>query len=239
MEQERLIEIARNSNHIKAVLLDIDCPGGSVGGSEVLYARLERLADVKPIVAFVRGLGASGGYFIGCSAQKIVTLPSALIGSIGVLYVRPGIQDLLNKLGIHFSVYKGGRFKDMTGFWRDPTEEEEGKLKGIVEEIHNSFISSVAKARGIDVDKVRELATGEVFTGRKALELGLVDEIGDFERALQLAAELGKTQARPLWIRPKRRLFDRLTDRLGRNMAEGFAAVLQDRLEGKFYYRMP
>ena len=239
VEQERLLEVARTSKHMKALLLDIDSPGGTVGGSEVLYARLERVARVKPIVVFVRGLGASGGYFLGCAAHKIVTVPSALVGSIGVLYVRPGLQDLMYRLGVNLSVYKGGRLKDMTGFWRSPTEEEEDKFKGIIEEIHDAFIASVAKGRNMDPDRVRELATGEVFTGRKALEMGLVDEVGDFDRALELAAELGRTRPRPLWVRPKRGLLERFAGRFGRGMAAGFATELEQRLEGGFYYRMP
>ena len=238
-EQARLLEIVRTSRRMKALLLDIDSPGGTVGGSELLHSTLERVAQTKPIVAFIRGLGASGGYYLSCATNRIVTLPSSLVGSIGVLYVRPVLQDLLQKLGIGLSIYKGGRLKDMTGFWRSPTTEEDDKFKGLIDEIHDSFIAAVARGRNMDPDKVRELATGEVFTGRRAVDMGLVDEIGDFDRALELAAELGKTRLRPLWVRPRRTMVERLAGRFGQSMAEGVASELEQRLTGGLYYRMP
>ena len=94
-----------------------------------------------------------------------------------------------------FSVYKSGEFKDMTGFWRSPTSEEEDRFKGLIDEIYGNFIQSVATGRRMDEEKVREYATGEVFTGKGAHERGLVDELGDFDRALELAAELGRYTA--------------------------------------------
>ncbi len=238
-ELARLLEAARTSRRIKALLLDVDSPGGAVGGSEVLFARVERLAREKPVVAFVRGMGASGAYFISSAATSIVSLPSALVGSIGVIYVRPVLQQLLQRLGVGLTVYKAGRLKDMTGFWRDPTSEEDEKFNDIIDEIHRNFIDSVAKARKMDPEKVRELATGEVFTGRRALELGLVDELGDFDRALELAAELGRTKPRPQWFRPRRSFMERLGGRFGRGIAVGLVSELDSALPGGLYYGAP
>ena len=238
-EQARLLEVLNKSRNMKAVLIDIDSPGGTVGGSEVLYAKLDRIAQTKPVVAFIRGMGTSGAYYLGCAATKIVSLPSSLVGSIGVIYLRPVLQDLLQRLGVGLSIYKGGRLKDMTGFWRSPTAEEDDKFKGIIEEIHDSFISTVAKGRNMDPNQVRELATGEVFTGRKAKEMGLVDELGDFDRALELAAEMGRVKPKALWVRPRRHFLERLAGRFGHSMAAGLTAELEQRLPGGPYYGAP
>ena len=238
-QQAQLLETVRRSKRTKALLLDIDSPGGTVGGSEVLYLGLQRLAKEKPVVAFIRGLGASGAYLLSCSAVKIVSIPSALVGSIGVLYVRPVLQDLLERFGVGVTVYKGGRLKDMTGFWRGPTAEEDEKFAGIIAEVHESFISSVALGRGMDPNRVREIATGEVFTGRKAQELGLIDELGDFDFALALAAQLGGVKPNPMWVRPKRSFVERLAGRFGRSMAMGMMSGFKEELPAGLYYGAP
>ena len=238
-QQAQLFDTVRRSKRTKALLLDIDSPGGTVGGSEVLYLGLQRIAKEKPVVAFIRGLGASGAYLLSCSAAKIVSIPSALVGSIGVLYVRPVLQDLLERFGVGISVYKGGRLKDMTGFWRGPTPEEDEKFADIIAEVHESFISSVALGRGMDPNRVREIATGEVFTGRKAQELGLIDELGDFDFALALAAQLGGVKPNPMWVRPKRSFVERLAGRFGRSMAMGMMSGFKEELPAGLYYGAP
>lgn len=122
---------------------------------------------------------------------------------------------LLEKLGIGFSVYREGHLKDMTGFWRSPTSEEEEKFKVLIDEIYDNFVRVVASGRGMEKERARELATGEIFTGRGAHERGLVDELGDFDMALDIAVELGRARRRPMWVRPKRPFFERLVGRVG------------------------
>ena len=238
-EQLKLLNTALMNKRVKALLLDIDSPGGTVGGSEAIYFMLGRIANRKPVVAYIRGIGASGAYLISCPAAKIISLPSALVGSIGVLYLRPALQDLLERFGIGLSVYKGGRLKDMTGFWRSPTEEEDEKFESLISEVHESFIRCVAKGRNLEVDKVTELATGEVFTGLRAEKMGLVDELGDFHHALQVAADLGGVRANPLWIRPRRSLLERFAGRFGREMASGLASGIRQELPAGLYYGNP
>jgi len=110
------------NQRLKALLLDIDSPGGSATGSGVLYRAIQRVAEEKPVYAYVRGMGASGGYYLACAASKAYALPTALAGSIGVIYLRPVLEQLLTKVGVDFSAYKSGGFKDMTGSWRSPTD---------------------------------------------------------------------------------------------------------------------
>ena len=239
-EYSHILEDVRKDRRIRALLLDIDSPGGTASGSELLYRSVERVAREKPVVAYIRGTGASGAYYIACAAHKIVALPSTLVGSIGVIYLRPALQQLLQKLGVSFSVYTGGRLKGMGGFWREPNDEEEGVLRGLVHEIYESFVETVARGRKLDVDKAREYATGEVFTGRGAMERGLVDELGDFDDSLDMAAEMGKARRRPIWVRPKRPWTERILGRFGSTaVAEGLLSEALWALSGGLYYLAP
>jgi protease-4 len=140
-------------------------------------------------------------------------MPNSLVGSIGVIHLRPILEQLLGKVGVEFSVFKGGRLKDMGGFWRGPTDEESEKYQELITEIYDNFVFVVVQGRKLEEAHVRELATGEIFTARKGKELGLVDEMMDFEQSLELAARLGNTQPRPRWFRPKRSMSERLTGR--------------------------
>ena len=229
---ERLFDNIAQSKRYRALLLDIDSPGGSASGSEVLHHSLLKVAESKPIVAYVRGIGASGAYYLCSAASRVVALPSAMVGSIGVIYLRPILEQLLGKVGVEFSVFKAGRLKDMTGFWRSPTSEEEEKFH---------FVAVVAEGRSLEESAVRELATGEVFTATRGKELGLVDDFGGFAEALETAAELGNARARPLWVRPRRPLSARLFGRMG-SQQPGISLLanqFQRLMGGGFYYLEP
>jgi protease-4 len=232
--------IGRNKQY-RALLLDINSPGGSATGSDLLYHSLQKVARQKPVVAYVSGVGASGGYYLCCAASKVVALPTALIGSIGVIYLRPILEQLLDKVGIELSVFKGGRLKDMSGFWRGPTDEESEKFQGLIGEMYDTFVSVVAQGRSLETRRVRELATGELYTARRGQEMGLVDELGDFDLALNLAAEIGGVRPRPRWVRPKRSLSERLTGRAGAQQP-GLSLVSSEMLRllaGGMYYVEP
>lgn len=236
----RLFDSIAKSKRHRALLLDIDCPGGSATGSEVLFHSLRKVAEQKPVVAYVRGLGASGGYYLACAASKVVALPTALVGSVGVILVRPILEQLLGKAGVEISVFKGGRLKDMGGFWRNPTPEEGEKFQGLIDEIYDNFVSVVVSGRSLGEEHVRELATGEVLTARRGIELGLVDEIGDFDAALEMAAELGNTKPRPRWVRPRRSFGQRLFSRMGGDAGMSYlAGQLQQLMSGGIYYLDP
>ena len=238
---ERLFDGIARSKRYRALLLDIDSPGGSASGSELLHHSLLKVAESKPIVAYIRGIGASGAYYLCSAANRVVALPSAMVGSIGVIYLRPILEQLLGKIGVEFSVFKEGRLKDMTGFWRSPTSEEEGKFQGLLTEIYDNFVAVVAEGRSLEEAAVRELATGEVFTATRGKELGLLDDIGGFAEALETAAELGNARPRPLWVRPRRPLSARLFGRMASRQAG--ITLLTNRLlplmGGGFYYLDP
>ena len=193
-----------------AVLMDIDSPGGAVGASEDLYLKAKRLSEKKPVVAFIRGTGASGAYLLACAATKIIALPSAIVGSIGVISMRPEASGLLDRLGVGFSVSKSGPLKDMGAFYRPPTDDERAKLQSLIDELFEAFLEEVAESRKMDLDEARRYATGEVFTARRAAETKLIDETGDFEKALDTAAELGNVPRRMKYLRPPKTFRQRM-----------------------------
>ena len=241
-EFSRLIDSVAGNQRLKALLLDIDSPGGSATGSEVLYRAIQRVAEEKPVYAYVRGMGASGGYYLACAASKVYALPTALVGSIGVIYLRPVLEQLLSKVGVDFSVYKSGEFKDMTGFWRSPTDRESEKFQELINEIFDNFVTVVAEGRSLDEAKVREIATGEIMTAQKGIGQGLVDEIGDFKDALEAAAEAGGCKPTPRWIRPSRSLSQRIFARSGFGQRSGGQALISGlgrMMAGGIYYLEP
>ena len=241
-EFSRLIDSVADNQRLKALLLDIDSPGGSATGSEVLYRAIQRVAEEKPVYAYVRGMGASGGYYLACAASKVYALPTALVGSIGVIYLRPVLEQLLSKVGVDFSVYKSGEFKDMTGFWRSPTDRESEKFQELINEIFDNFVAVVAEGRSLDETKVREIATGEIMTAQKGIGQGLVDEIGDFKDALEAAAEAGGCKPTPRWIRPSRSLSQRIFARSGFGQRSGGQALIEGlgrMMAGGIYYLEP
>ena len=236
-------EIA-TSKRYRALLLDIQSPGGSAAGSELLYYSLKKVAAQKPVVAHIRNLGASGGYYLACAANRVTALPTTLVGSIGVIYARPILEQLMAKAGIEFSVVKGGRLKDMGGFWRGPTEEESEKLQELIGEVYENFLSVVKDGRNLADEQARDLATGELFTARHGKALGLVDDLIDFEQSLQLAAQLAGIEpgkACPKWLRPRRTLSEKLTGRPSNQaMAVNLLGVdVQRLLSGGLYYLEP
>jgi protease-4 len=232
MNYIHILDWLRRSRMVRGVVLEIDSPGGLVTSADYLFTAASRLASQKPLVAFIRGTGASGAYMLASAAHKIVALPSALVGSIGVISIRPAVPELLQKIGVKVNVAKGGRLKDMGGFWREPTPEEEQKDQSLVLEYYEGFIEAVARARKLDPAKVRELATGEVFTAKRGLDLGLVDELGDGERALDLAAEMARIPRRYFYARPPRSWRERLLGSLASSLVEEATAQLFNR----FYY---
>ena len=241
-EYSRLLHSIATDRRLKALLLDIDSPGGSATGSEVLYREIQRVSEIKPVHAYVRGMAASGGYYLACAASRVYALPTALVGSIGVIYLRPVLEQLLAKVGVEFSVYKSGEFKDMTGFWRAPSDRESEKFQELIKEIFGNFVTVVANGRSLEESKVREVATGEVLTAQQGISVGLVDEIGDFKDALEALALLGNCKPSPKWVRPSRSFSQRLLGRTsisGRAARLGLLDGLQRIMAGGFYYLEP
>ena len=147
------------------------------------------------------------------------------------------LEELFQRAGVEITVQKGGQFKDIGAFWRQPTPEEQQKSQALVDEFYNSFLDTVALARNLGREQLKQSATGKVFTGRRAKELGLVDETGDLDKALEIAGEMAKAPARPHFIRPKVAFRERLFERFTQSLVQTTLEELEVRLSQRMYYR--
>lgn len=233
----RMLSTLRDDNRVRAVVVDIDSPGGSAAAAEQIHLDIAKVAAKKPVIAFIRGSGLSGGYLASCAATKVVAIPTAVVGSIGVISIRPVVSELLQRLGIKVFVTKAGTFKDMFQPFREPTDEEQKKLQALMDEYYDWFVDTVARTRHLEPKKVRKLATGEVFTARKAKELGLVDELGDLDTAIDMATELGRVPRRLAYLRPRRAILERLVGRVAGGLVEEIAAEAERRLFSRIEFR--
>ena len=212
-----VLQSVSEDNAVRALLLDIDSPGGSASASDAIRLAVKRVQERKPVLAFVRNIGASGAYLICCAATRVMAMPTSLVGSIGVISVRPQLSDLLERTGIKLSVKKAGRLKDLGAFWREQTDEEQQVEQRLIDEYYDHFVDVIVAARGLPREQVLEFATGEVFSGQRSLQMNLVDEIGDWHDAQRVVSQLGGLrEPRVVYRQPKRTFAERL---LGRNSA--------------------
>ena len=181
---------AEEDASVKAIILRIDSPGGEVAPCQEILEEIEQAKQSKPVVVSMGSMAASGGYYISCEADKIVALPGTLTGSIGVIAQIPNLKGLFDKLGIEMQTFTGGEHKDMYAGYRNLTPEEQEIMQNLVDGYYEQFIAVVAEGRGMDKEEVRSLATGQLYTGVEAKELGLVDELGGLDKAVDLATEL-------------------------------------------------
>jgi protease-4 len=186
------LEKAKNDVAVKAIVLQIESPGGSVAACQEILNEIERVE--KPIVVSFGTVAASGGYYISTKADKIVALPGTLTGSIGVISEMPNLKGLYQKLGIEMEVFIAGKHKDMYAGLRELTPEEKVIMQEMTDQLYDQFVQVVVNGRGMSEEKVRDLATGQLYTGVEAKKLGLVDELGGLNKAIDLAASLAGIQ---------------------------------------------
>lgn len=184
---------------VKALLLVINSPGGSVVASDIIYNELKNIQ--MPIVVLFGDTAASGGYYISMAGDYIIANPNTLTGSIGVISTFPNAEELLNKVGVEMNVVISGEAKDFGSMYREMTPEERAYWQSLINETYDGFVQIVAEGRNMSEEEVRALADGRVYTGRKALELGLVDSLGYEQDAINKAAVLGLISGEPRVIR--------------------------------------
>lgn len=174
---------AATDDSVKAMIVSIDSPGGSVAGGEALYRAIAGVAAKKPVVAVMHGLAASAGYMVSLPANRIFASESTLTGSIGVLLETGEVSGLLGKLGITADALVSGPLKDQPSYTKPLSPAGREVLQGLVMDMYDQFVGMVATSRHMDPDAVRALADGRAYTGRQALKLGLIDAIGDEQDA--------------------------------------------------------
>jgi len=207
-EVRRLARVQR----VPAVVLDVDSPGGSAPAADYMFLALARLAKRKPLVAHIRGVGASGSYLAALAARRIVVAPNALVARVGVR-----VQET-----------KAGSLKGIGAPWRDETAEEIAKEQELVNAYYEAFVARTAEGRNLSADRARELATGEVWIGSRAVELGLADEVGDIDRAITVAAEIAGVPARGARVSVRRSLIARLVDQFALRLIGGLADAVEE-----------
>jgi protease-4 len=236
-EMVRTIKGLTKDPRVRAVVVEIDSPGGSASASDAIHRALLRLSEKKPTVSFVMNGALSGGYLIACATQKIVALPTSLVGSIGVIFTRPVVQELMEKVGVKMVMTHEGHMKAMFQPWREPTAEETAKVEALTHEYYGWFVDAVSKARHLPEEVVRGYATGEMYSGKQAKEMGLIDELGDMESAVDIAVELSKAPRKLQYVRPRRPLLERVLARGGASVAAAMLAEAESWMYPRIEFR--
>jgi len=234
----KAIREARLDSNVKAIVLRVNSPGGSAMASDVMWREVVLAKKVKPVVVSMGNVAASGGYYISCAADKIVADEKTITGSIGVFGLIPNAQGFFNnKLGITFDTVKTNTHADMLTIFRPLTQEEKDIIQIGVENIYDDFITKVAEGRGMTKEQVDSIGQGRVWTGIDAKKIGLVDEIGGINKAIEIAQDLAKMEDYTLTAYPKaeKNPFNELLITLSGDMEAYF--MKKQMGEGYKYYR--
>jgi len=212
---------------VKAIVLRVDSPGGAVAPSQEIYEEVKKAVEKKKIVVSMGSLAASGGYYISAPASRIVANPGTLTGSIGVIMEIPNVEGLMNKVGVKTEVIKSGRHKDIASVFRGIGREEREILQGVLDDVHDQFIKAVAEGRKMLPDQVKKLADGRIFTGKQAVSIGLVDELGNLEDAIKVAAKLSGIKGEPSVVSKKEKFsfMDIVRGNLPKELSDIFPTV--------------
>lgn len=187
-----------NDNSVKAIVLRINSPGGSSAASEEIYTEVKKAREKgKPVIVSMADVAASAAYHISAPANVIYANPSTMTGSIGVIWTFQNKSKYYKDEGIDFYIAKSGAFKDMGSDTRGLNESEKEYANSVISEVYESFVQHVAEERNMSVEQVKSIADGRIYTGKKAHEIGLIDELGDMYDAIDKAKELGKIQGEP------------------------------------------
>jgi len=219
--QQTIGELKRYGENplVKAIVIRIDSPGGGVVPSQEIHDAVKRIRDKhnKLVIASMGTVAASGGYYIAAATDRIVANPGTLTGSIGVIMELANVEGLMKKIGVESVVIKSGDHKDLGSPFRAMNGEDRHILQNVMDDVHSQFIEAVAAGRSLDIKEVRALADGRIFTGRQAKTAKLVDELGDLNDAIKLAADMGGIEGEPRVVEPRKRfsIRDLLEGRFG------------------------
>ena len=222
---KKIIEFRENKN-VKALILRVNSPGGIVAPPQEIYEEVKKTCKEKKVIVSVESVAASGAYYIACAADTIIANPGTLVGSIGVMIPVENIGKLLQKIGVSSTVIKSGKYKDIGSMTRPMTKDEETVLQELIDDTYNQFVDVVAEGRGLTREQVLQIADGRVFTGAQALQLGLVDELGNLQDAIDLAANLVGIEGEPKVIYPKKER-PSLLEFIFEGIAEGVTRIVE------------
>jgi protease IV len=198
----KVIKRFSDDAEMKAVVVRIDSPGGAVAPSQEIYDELRKLADKKAVVCSMGNLAASGGFYVAMACPHIVAEPGTLTGSIGVISMFPNLKGLADRFNVKMETIKSGKLKDAGSPFRDMTPEDRAYWQSLVDQVYRQFVSAVVEGRDLPEDEVRKFADGRVLTGQQAQELGLIDELGNFNDAVDVAKEKAGLSGEPKLVYP-------------------------------------
>jgi len=194
-------------SNIVAIVVRLETPGGGVAASQEIYEKVRKISKTsnKPIIASMGGVAASGGYYIALGADTIMANPGTATGSIGVIMSYPIVSDLIDKIGIQYTTVKSGALKDSGSPFKDITREEREYFQGLIDDLYNQFLSVVVNERKLPLDIADNLSNGQVYSGKQAVENGLIDMLGTFEDAVLLAAYKSGSSEQPEIVYPPKK----------------------------------
>src|SRR5947207_3350204 len=186
------LQQARDDNRVKAIVLEVDSPGGEVTASDAIYNALVKVRAKKPVVIYMESLAASGGYYVSCGGKFLMASDTTITGSIGVIIQTLNYEQLFNKVGLASVIFKSGKFKDMLNGARPITPEERELVQNFIMKTYDKFLGIVAKERNLPADLLRNtIADGRILSGKEAFDDKLIDGLGEFEDAFTKAKQLG------------------------------------------------
>ena len=233
VESEPVLKLLKRygeDSDMKAVVVRIDSPGGAVGTSQEILDGLRRLAEDKVVVCAMGNLAASGGLLVAMGCDRIVAEPGTLTGSIGVISTFPNVNGLLKKIDVQMNTVTAGKLKDAGSPFREFSEADRSYWQELANRIHRQFIQAVVEGRNLPMEQVEKFADGRVFTGEQAVELGLVDELGGFQDAVDLAKELAEIRGEPRMIYPpdeRSRFLEELMGGMAQKVAQAVAEAVR------------
>ncbi|MBN1634118.1 MAG: signal peptide peptidase SppA [Ignavibacteria bacterium] len=226
----------REDKSIKAIILRVNSPGGGTAASHEMYEEIKKTRDSgKPVIVSVSSVAASGAYYASCGANIIVANPSSLVGSIGVIIQYISMKDLADKLGIKDVTVKSGELKDTGNPLRDINEKDKEYLQDVVNDSYELFLEIVSRERKINLDSLREIANGRIFTGRQGLKLRLIDTLGTFDDAVNIAAKYANIEGEPKLVKEKSKKY--FIDILLDGISKSGLGKLSDMLNEEFFNR--
>ena len=203
-EIKQELKDADNDPRVKAIVLDVYSGGGNVVASRELMRAVKRTE--KPTVAWIGEIGASGAYYAASAADRVVADEDSMTGSIGVIMFIEHYYDLFDWVGINVTTIKAGNSKDIGSPYRPMTQNEQDEMQAMIEKVYDSFVFDVARNRHLEVGYVRNISQGKIYLGSEARDLGLVDELGGFDDAVSIAANMSGIRGEPGVRRPERKV---------------------------------
>lgn len=222
------LEKYRKRKDVSAIVVRIDSPGGLVAPTQEIYEKIKSVKEEKPVVSSMGTVAASGGYYIAVAGDTIMANKGTIVGSIGVIMNYPVMTELLDKVGVEFETVKSGKLKDVGSYSRKVTQADRQHLNDMVMDMYGQFVTAVSESRSMEKDDIISLADGRVYTGLQSKELGLIDLIGTFEDAIEVAGIMGHILGKPKTVHPQKKrpsLLDWLSGNLGQTVSSWFDAL--------------